>query len=440
MEGFLYLYLSKSKLLKTEALHKLFLKSSGVCTDTRKITKNCLFFALKGANFNGNTFTAEALEKGASHVVLDDVKFHQKSGKTILCEDALQLLQKLASYHRNYLKTPIIALTGSNGKTTTKELINAVLETTYKTTATVGNLNNHIGVPLTLLSMTTQTELGIVEMGANHIKEIEELSGISQPDYGYITNFGKAHLEGFGSLEGVIIGKTELYVHLRKNNKLAFVNTNDPKQVETSKPLQKYTFGTANQDCNVKLLDASANLKIEYLDEVINSNLVGIYNFHNIAAAIAMGQYFNVSVQNIKKAIEGYIPTNNRSQIIQQHGHTILLDAYNANPTSMLAVLENFQQAKWKNKVMILGDMFELGDVAAKEHQFISDFLSENKFGRVYLVGENFSKTKNTSTYISKYNTYNALETELQKNPVSESTILIKGSRGMALERVLKVL
>lgn len=437
---FLYLYISKSKLLKIEALHQLLLNSSGVCTDTRKISKNCLFFALKGENFNGNTFTAEALKEGASHVVLDDLRFHQNSGKTILCKDVLQQLQKLASFHRNYLKTPIIALTGSNGKTTTKELINAVLETTYKTTATAGNLNNHIGVPLTLLSMTAQTELGIVEMGANHIKEIEQLSNIAQPDYGYITNFGKAHLEGFGSLEGVIKGKTELYAYLQKNNKIAFVNANDPKQLETSQPLKKYTFGSTNKDCNVTLIDASANLKVAYQNEVMTSNLVGIYNFHNIAAAIAMGQYFKVSAKNIKKAIEGYIPTNNRSQIIQQHGHTILLDAYNANPTSMLAALENFQQAKGENKVLILGDMFELGAVAEMEHQFISDFLSKNEFGRVYLVGENFSKTKSTRAHISKYHTYKALETELQNNPFSKSTILIKGSRGMALERALKFL
>ncbi|WP_432412814.1 UDP-N-acetylmuramoyl-tripeptide--D-alanyl-D-alanine ligase [Rasiella sp. SM2506] len=426
--------------MKIEALHQLFLKSKTVCTDTRKITKNCLFFALTGDNFDGNIFTEEALQKGASKVIIDKLQFHKNTGETILCKNVLEKLQELANYHRNYLNTTILALTGSNGKTTTKELINAVLETTYTTTATVGNLNNHIGVPLTLLSMTAETEMGIVEMGANHLKEIEQLCTIAQPDYGYITNFGKAHLEGFGSLEGVIKGKTELYESLQKNNKLAFVNTEDPKQVEISKPLKKYTFGKTNEDCNVTLLDSSAQLKVAYKNEEITSNLVGLYNYTNIAAAIAIGQYFKVSAENIKKAIESYVPTNNRSQIIQQNGHTILLDAYNANPTSMLAALENFQQAAGEHKVMILGDMFELGSSAEREHQAIVDFLSENNFGSVYLVGENFSKTKTEASHISKYSAFDSLEKELNHTPVSKSTILIKGSRGMALERTLKFL
>lgn len=426
--------------MKIEDLHELFLESKGVCTDTRKITKNCLFFALKGTNFNGNTFTEEALAKGASKVVIDDLQFHKNTGETILCRDVLEMLQKLANFHRNYLKTPIIALTGSNGKTTTKELIHAVLATTYKTTATIGNLNNHIGVPLTILSLTAETELGIIEMGANHLKEIEQLSNIAQPDYGYITNFGKAHLEGFGGVEGVIKGKSELYVHLQQNNKLAFVNANDRKQLEISKPLKKFTFGDTNQDCNVKLLDASKHLRVAYKNEEITSNLVGLYNFSNIAAAIAIGQYFKVSPKNIKKAIESYVPKNNRSQVVQQNGHTILLDAYNANPTSMLAALENFQQAEGNNKVMFLGDMFELGNSAESEHQFITDFLTKHNFARVYLVGENFSKTKTSVPYITKHKTFEELKEALQKKPLPKSSILIKGSRGMALERVLNLL
>lgn len=426
--------------MKIEDLHELFLESKGVCTDTRKITKNCLFFALKGTNFNGNTFTEEALAKGASKVVIDDLQFHKNTGETILCRDVLEMLQKLANFHRNYLKTPIIALTGSNGKTTTKELIHAVLATTYKTTATIGNLNNHIGVPLTILSLTAETELGIIEMGANHLKEIEQLSNIAQPDYGYITNFGKAHLEGFGGVEGVIKGKSELYVHLQQNNKLAFVNANDRKQLEISKPLKKFTFGDTNQDCNVKLLDASKHLRVAYKNEEITSNLVGLYNFSNIAAAIAIGQYFKVSPKNIKKAIESYVPKNNRSQVVQQNGHTILLDAYNANPTSMLAALENFQQAEGNNKVMFLGDMFELGNSAESEHQFITDFLTKHNFARVYLVGDNFSKTKTSVPYITKHKTFEELKEALQKKPLPKSSILIKGSRGMALERVLNLL
>ncbi|RDK84295.1 UDP-N-acetylmuramoyl-tripeptide--D-alanyl-D-alanine ligase [Marinirhabdus gelatinilytica] len=426
--------------MKSEALHQLFLESSGICTDTRKITKNCLFFALRGDNFNGNTFTQEALDKGAYKVVIDDLGFHKNTGETILCRNVLEQLQKLATFHRNYLKVPIVALTGSNGKTTTKELINAVLATSFKTTATAGNLNNHIGVPLTLLSMSAETEIGIVEMGANHLKEIAQLCKIALPDYGYITNFGKAHLEGFGSLEGVIKGKTELYAHLQKNNKLIFVNANDPQQVEISKPLSKYTFGDSNQDCYVALKNATGNVIVQYKGADIKSNLVGLYNFHNIAAAIAIGDYFKVSAEKIKEAIEGYIPQNNRSQIIQQNGHTILLDAYNANPTSMMAALENFKQAEGHNKIMILGDMFELGVEAEAEHQAITDYLAEHKFGKAYLVGENFSKTETTATHITKHRDFETFKNALIAEKLDKNTILIKGSRGMALERSLALL
>ncbi len=426
--------------MKIEALHQLFLESSGVCTDTRKINKNCLFFALKGDNFDGNTFTDEALNKGASHVVIDDMRFHKNSGETILCKDVLTLLQKLASFHRRYLDLPIIALTGSNGKTTSKELIREVLSTTHNVSATKGNLNNHIGVPLTLLSMDSSTEIGIVEMGANHLREIAALSEIAQPNYGYITNFGKAHLEGFGSLEGVIKGKTELYAYLKKADGLAFINGNDPKQVELSKPLKRYTFGNDIQDCHVKLLDASGKLKVEYQDVVIQSNMVGLYNFHNIAAAITIGQYFKVSANNIKKAIEGYVPENNRSQLLKKAGHTILLDAYNANPTSMLAAIENFEQSKGATKVLILGDMFELGITAAAEHQYIADILSEKQLGTVFLVGENFNKTKGTDSKIARFPSFEMLKEKLSAEKLEASTILIKGSRGMALERVLELL
>ncbi len=437
---FLYLYIPNIPTLKTEALHQLFLESTGVCTDTRKITKDCLFFALRGENFNGNTFSQEAIDKGALRVVIDDKAYHESTGKTILCSNVLETLQKLANFHRNYLKLPIIALTGSNGKTTTKELINAVLATTFKTIATAGNLNNHIGVPLTLLSMTSDTEIGIVEMGANHLKEIEQLCTIAQPDYGYITNFGKAHLEGFGSVEGVIKGKSELYAHLLQNNKLAFVNANDPKQIENATSLKKFTFGEKDQDCNVSLTNASSHLKISYKNQLISSNLVGLYNYNNIAAAIAIGHFFKVSAQDIKKGIESYIPKNNRSQIMHQNGHTILLDAYNANPTSMLAALINFKQAQGTNKVLILGDMFELGNTAEKEHQFITDYLTKNNFGQVYLVGENFSKTKGNATHISKYKNFEAFEEAFKSSPIAKSSFLIKGSRGMALERTLHFL
>lgn len=426
--------------MKIETLHQHFINSSGVCTDTRKITPNCLFFALKGENFDGNSFTDQALEKGAAKVVIDAIKFHRNTGETILCEDTLSLLQKLAKFHRNYLKIPVIALTGSNGKTTTKELINAVLSQRFKTTATVGNLNNHIGVPLTLLSMTSETEIGIVEMGANHIKEIETLCDIAMPDYGYITNFGKAHLEGFGSLEGVIKGKSELYKHLNDHQKLVFVNGNDPKQMEISAKLKRFTFGTDSHDCYIQLKDASEMVKVEYDGQTIQSNLIGLYNFHNIAAAIAMGSYFKVPSERIKKAIEDYTPTNNRSQLIKKGKHTIVMDAYNANPTSMMAALENFKQASGQDKVLFLGDMFEVGTTVAQEHEAIVSFLSENNFGEAYLIGDNFFDTTTEAPSIQKFKTFEDFKNIFKNETLTKNTILIKASRGMALERILDLL
>ncbi len=427
--------------MNIEQLHKDFLASTGICTDTRKIIKGCLFFALSGENFNGNKFAKQALELGAYKVVIDQIGFHENTGKTILTGNSLKLLQKLASYHRQYLNIPILALTGSNGKTTTKELINAVLSKKYKTTATIGNLNNHIGVPLTLLSMTKETEIGIVEMGANHLKEIEALCTIAMPNYGYITNFGKAHLEGFGSLEGVIKGKTELYKHIVKGDGLLFVNANDTKQLELTKKDKRYTFGSEGNDCEIKLLEATKELIISYQGQSINSNLIGLYNYHNIAAAITIGQYFKVSATKIKEAIEEYVPTNNRSQIIIQNGHTIILDAYNANPSSMTAALENFKQTAGENKILILGDMFELGATAAEEHQAIANMIASQKIGGIaYLVGENFSKVKAENNHIKLCPTFDDLESNLKHQKPHNATILIKGSRGMALERSLNLL
>ncbi len=426
--------------MKIETLHTHFLNSSGICTDTRKITPNCLFFALKGDNFNGNEFAQEALDKGAYKVVIDEIAYHKNTGETILHGNSLQLLQKLANYHRKSLDIPLIALTGSNGKTTSKELINAVLSQQFSTTATTGNLNNHIGVPLTLLSLTERTEIAIVEMGANHLGEIEQLCEIAAPDYGYITNFGKAHLEGFGSLEGVIQGKSELYKHLKEHEGRVFVNGNDKKQLELTKSLDRFTFGPEGSDCEVRLLDASETLLIGYKDYSIQSNLIGLYNFHNIAAAIAIGEYFKVGIDKIKAGIEGYIPRNNRSQLLEKAGHKIILDAYNANPTSMMAALENFQQSEGQHKVMILGDMFELGKEAASEHQNIVSHLQKNPFGSVFLVGKNFYNTEFASDNILKFENFTQLESHLKQHPLPPSIILVKGSRGMALERILEIL
>ena len=421
-------------------LYHQFLKSSGVCTDTRQIYSNCLFFALKGENFNGNLFAQEALDQGARMAVVDDEAHHTSTGETFLVQNSLLALQELALFHRNKIKTTIIALTGSNGKTTTKELINAVLSQRFRTVATKGNFNNHIGVPLTLLSITPETEFGIVEMGANHLGEIEILSEIAQPDFGYITNFGKAHLEGFGSLEGVVKGKSELYAFLKENNKKIFINADDPKQMEVSRDIQRITFGTSSNNFNIELLDSSDTLVLKFNGTKIQSNLVGAYNFVNISAAIAIGAYFKVPTTEIKKGIESYTPSNNRSQLIKKHTNTILLDAYNANPSSMIAALENFKQVAGKNKILILGDMFELGSDAAAEHQNIVNFVSTNYMGKVFLVGENFYKTDIEAHHIHKFRTFEELKKEVLNQPPSEATILLKASRGMALERILEIL
>ena len=426
--------------MKIDILHQEFLKSTGICTDTRNITKGCLFFALKGENFNGNKFSQEALDKGAYKVVIDQIEFHKNSGETILCANSLRLLQKLAAYHKKKMDIPVIALTGSNGKTTTKELINAVLSQKYNTIATKGNLNNHIGVPLTLLTINSETEISIVEMGANHLKEIEQLCKIADPDYGYITNFGKAHLEGFGSIEGVVLGKTELYKHLYENRKEVFVNANDPKQLVHSKDLKQITFGNEQQDCNVKLLDASHKLIIQFKGIEINSQLIGIYNFHNIAAAIAIGDHFGVSPNQVKEAIENYIPENNRSQIIDKGNNRIILDAYNANPSSMMAALENFKQLAGTNKLLFLGDMFELGEHAEKEHQQITSYLDDNDIGISHLIGKNFYRTIAKNSRTQKFESFENLRVHLESQQYENYSILIKASRGMALERVLDLL
>ena len=421
-----------------EQLHQLFLEFPQVCTDTRKISPNCIFFALKGDNFNGNKYAAQALEKGASYAIVDEEEF-AGSNNTILVKNVLTTLQNLSQFHRNYCKAKVIGLTGSNGKTTTKELITAVLSKKYKTIATKGNLNNHIGVPLTLLSITPDTEMAIVEMGANHLNEIEFLCKLAEPDFGYITNFGKAHLEGFGSEEGVIKGKSELYDFLTSHNKSVFFNADDPIQKEKlSTVIKKFGYSqNDNEFFNIKLIGADPFVKIAVGDIHITTQLVGSYNFTNCCAAILIGKYFNVEMDEIKKGIENYIPQNNRSQIIDKNGHHIILDAYNANPTSMKAALENFQQLKAHYKIAFLGDMFELGKTAEKEHQEICNIATNMNFDQVFLIGENFFKTKSDC---SKFKSFDHLKETLNNKTLKNATILIKGSRGMALERILDLL
>lgn len=427
--------------MEIKELHQLFLSRGSVSTDTRKINPEAVFFALKGDNFNGNRFAQQALDSGASYAVIDDKAFQTKCGRTILVEDTLITLQQLANYHREYLGIPVIALTGSNGKTTTKELINAVLSQSFKTTATKGNLNNHIGVPLTLLSMNDTTEMGIVEMGANHFGEIEQLCEIAKPDYGYITNFGKAHLEGFGSLEGVIKAKTELYTHLKKNDKTIFINTDDAVQRLYQASGNTFLFGTNPEGNNlsVKLVNANPLVSVAVNDIQINSSLIGIYNFSNIAAAVAIGLYFKISASSIKKGIESYLPENNRSQIVEKNSNTILLDAYNANPTSMRAAIENFIRLEQQNKVLVIGDMFELGSEAATEHQTIADFIEQQDFEKVFLIGKSFFEVK-AGGKIQKSETFEDFSEKIKNQIPKNSCILIKGSRGMALERTLDLL
>lgn len=429
-QGFFYL-----RPMDIKQLHNIFLAHPEVCTDTRKITPNCLFFALKGPNFNGNAFAKEALDKGAAFAIIDEADF-KVSDQYILVDHVLETLQELATFHRNQSQVKIISLTGSNGKTTTKELIFSVLSKKYKTIATQGNLNNHIGVPLTLLSIQKDTEMAVVEMGANHQKEIAFLSSIAQPDFGYITNFGKAHLEGFGGVEGVIKGKSELYDYLIAHDKYVFMNADDPIQ---RKKLSSYhkKMGYSATDFKfypIQLVESNPFVVIKVEDIEISTQLTGAYNFTNCCVAILMGKYFNVALSDIKSALEEYVPENNRSQIIEKNGIKIILDAYNANPTSMSMAIQNFDYMKTEDSCLILGDMFELGEAAAEEHQAIVDLAQSLGFIKVLLVGNHFYETQ---TAFPKFQTFEDLTKHLQSHPINRGSLLIKGSRGMALERIL---
>lgn len=428
--------------MEIQELHRLFLSCSGVSTDTRKIGNGSMFFALRGDRFDANTFAAEALERGASFVVIDNESYTVDS-RTIVVTDSLEALQQLAAYHRAFLNIPIIGLTGSNGKTTTKELIHAVLRQQYNTGATLGNLNNHIGVPLTLLSFTGETEIGIVEMGANHQREIAFLCDIAQPDYGYITNFGKAHLEGFGGFEGVIKGKSELYDYLRAHGKTAVVNIDDPLQAERSTGIRAITFSTLDPEAAVLFATPSASpfVSTAYGATTVQSHLIGLYNAHNIHAAIAIGKHFDVPDSAIKDAIEGYIPANNRSQIIKKSGNEIILDAYNANPSSMKEALGNFIQLDRPHKVAFLGDMFELGAESEAEHVALTGYLADVPQLEAVFIGPAFYAAKHVGSSTHHFfRNFEEAASWLRKHPLQHHNILVKGSRGMALERLLELL
>ena len=417
------------------ALYNIFRDAAGVSTDSRTLQSGQLFFALSGPNFNGNQFAKQALNKGAIAVVVDeDVSI--SDDRVIRVENTLRSLQTLATEHRKKLGTTIIALTGSNGKTTTKELIHSVLSTTYTTVATQGNLNNHIGVPLTLLSLQKDTEIGVVEMGANHLGEIAVLANIAQPDFGLITNFGKAHLEGFGSLEGVVKAKSELFDYLKTTSGLIFANADDPKIMAQLKGQDPITYGTeTTARVSATLLTENDVIRIEVDQQEIQTQLSGAYNGYNALAAYAIGRHFGVSPQNAKRALESYIPDNNRSQLIRKKDLHITLDAYNANPTSMQAALASFSK-KGGKKIAVLGQMNELGKHTEIEHKRLVDWIKSSSIDDCYWVGSAFAPFISSDKYFS---TVDQAIDYFSKTPLGQASILVKGSRSFTLEKLVDV-
>ena len=419
-----------------------------VCTDTRKLEKGSIFFALKGGNFNANEFAQKAIDAGCILAVVDEEKFITDP-KIVLVEDSLKALQNLATHHRRQFNIPFLAITGSNGKTTNKELMHAVLSKKYNTLATFGNLNNHIGVPLTLLNLKKEHEFAIIEMGANHQGEINELCGIAEPDFGLITNIGKAHMEGFGGIEGIKKGKSEMYKYIKAKTGKVFVNGDDEVLYELAFDNDKITYGckklydVIGKDCTTAET-VSFKYTTRYGEKdfnklpLINTQIVGSYNFINCLAVACVGNYFKVDDNLIKGALENYLPNMNRSQMVKTNRNTILLDAYNANPNSMSAAIENFANYRSEKKLLLLGDMFELGEYSHDEHQKIVNLLEEKKLQNVVLVGNEFFKL-DTKQY-QKFKTTNECLEYLKNLHVSENTILIKGSRGMKMEILQEVL
>ena len=420
-----------------QELYAIFLAHPSIQTDTRKLKKDDLYFALKGPNFNGNQFAQQAIDSGAAYAIIDEAAY-SSSNQTILVPDVLQTLQQLALYHRQQFTIPLLAITGSNGKTTTKELIHAVLATTYKTYTTEGNLNNHIGVPLTLLKTKPDAEMAVIEMGANHQKEIASYCEYTQPTHGLITNVGKAHLEGFGGEAGVKKGKGELFDYLRSSNGMAFIMNDYDYLKEMSAGIHPvYTYGSAGGDIVGQVIQHDPFLEVGFskgFAGVIKTCLVGSYNLPNILAAVAVGKFFKVDDNKIKEAIESYTPSNSRSQLLHKNGHAIILDAYNANPSSMKAAIENFANAAGENKVLVLGAMAELGEESAYEHTMIVEEINRHQWKHVLLVGGDFLTTHHPHL------SFAAAEDAgrwLQSNMEKESYLLIKGSRSMQMEKVL---
>lgn len=421
-----------------------YYKSNGLCTDTRKIEKDNLFVCINGENFDGNKFAQSALDAGACHVIVDNKEYYQSSEEMTLVDNSVEYLQKLANFHRSQFDIPVIGITGSNGKTTSKELINAVLSKKFKVLATKGNLNNHLGVPFTLLEINDKHEIAIIEMGANKFGDIQELCEIAEPNYGIITNVGKAHLEGFKNFEGVLKTKTELYRFIQRNGGKIFINADDDILMnQTPAGVELISYGTNSGDVTGELINLSPFVEMkwsdgEYYSPTLKTNLIGKYNFTNFLAAIAIGKFFGVTNEEINEAISEYNPTNNRSQVNNTGRNTVIMDCYNANPTSMKSALDSFAEIEHKNKIAILGDMRELGLESTSEHEAIIGLLDRLNVSNI-LVGEEFSKF-NSKLTLEKFKNTEELTEYLENNPIQDQMILLKGSRGIGLEKISHLL
>lgn len=420
--------------MNTEQFYQIFLKAEKVTIDSRKVEKNDLFFAFSGENFDAATLADKAADQGAIAVIVENKEYENIDKNIFYVSSTLVFLQELAVYHRNKLNIPIIGLTGSNGKTTTKELIHAVLSEKYNVQYTYGNLNNHIGVPLTLLSIKPEHEMAVIEMGANHQKEIELLSSLAKPNFGYITNFGKAHLEGFGGFEGVIKGKSELYDYLKSAGQTILINENDTVQTEKTKDYdKKITFGKTDSDYYFENFSEEHFVGLKYKNQKALSKLTGDYNFTNLCAAASLGLHFGIDFDKIKSALENYTPTNMRSQIVKKDGKTLVLDTYNANPSSMSASLHNFVTFEG-SKTIIIGDMLELGDESENEHHNILKLAQYLGFNEIITVGKHF---RNINTVSQAFEKTEDLIEYLKENKIQSENILLKASRGISLEKAI---
>lgn len=422
--------------MKPQEFYNIYQQCHKVTIDSRKIEKGDVFLAFSGENFNAATLAEKAIEQGALAVIVEQKEFENTEKNIFYTQSTLQFLQDLAKIHRANLTIPVIGLTGSNGKTTTKELISSVLAEKFNVQYTFGNLNNHLGVPLTILSIKPEHEIAVVEMGANHQKEIEMLCTIAQPDFGYITNFGKAHLEGFGGFEGVIKGKSELYDYLKNNDKTIIINELDEIQIEKTKNYEKIiSFGKENSDYYYQRFSQEHFVGLEFQNKKVLSKLTGDYNFTNLCAAATFGFHFGLNFNQIKNAIEHYTPTNMRSQIVKKGEQTLVLDTYNANPSSMTASLNNFNEFEG-SKTIIIGDMLELGEESKNEHQNILNLTRKLNFDEVITVGKNFKEINDNKSFGSS----EELIEYLKNHKISTKNILLKGSRGIALEKLIDFL